>query len=160
MTSFTHKFRGLLQQQFDTVCQLSQTLAQEHAAISGNKLEDMEAILADKQRHVWQLDTLSQEFLDLMRSQTSDNKIDITAVLRHYDPQGSMGLVSLWQQVEKILSQCRHSNSVNGKIINLNQRQVQQALSILRNGEFGAGHCYSPTGARQDISASRTLGKV
>ena len=160
MITYPQQFRGLLQQQFDTAYQLSQILAQEYTAICGNKLQDMETILADKQQHVMQLESASQEFLDLVGCQISDSKTDITAVLHHYDPQGSMGLVTLWQQVEKLLSQCRHSNGVNGNIINLNQRQVRQALSILRNGELGSGPCYSPTGARQDIATSRTLGKV
>ena len=160
MTNSSQHFHGLLQQQRDTAFELSRTLVQEHEAISGNKLQELETILAAKQELMARFEIASQEFLSLIQGQSSGEKANIVAVLRQHDPQGTSGLVSLWRQVEKLLTQCRHSNSVNGKIINLNQRHIQQALSILRNGEPGTESCYSPTGSRPSVNASRTLGKV
>jgi flagella synthesis protein FlgN len=160
MKTSPQQLRSLLHEQRDYAHQLSQILAQEHEAISGNNLQDLETILAAKQQCMAQLESGSQDFLRLVHGQSPSNKLDMTATLRHYDPQGAMGLVSLWQQVEKLLSQCQRNNSINGKIINLNQRHIQQALTILRNGELGSESCYSPTGARPSVTSSRTLGKV
>jgi flagella synthesis protein FlgN len=160
MTTSPQQLRSLLHEQRDIAHQLSQILAQEHEAISGNNLQDLETILAAKQQCMALLEAGSQEFLRLVHRQSPSHKIDMTAALHDYDPQGMMDLVSLWRQVEKLLSQCRRSNSVNGKIINLNQRHIQQALTILRNGELGSESCYSPTGARPSVTSSRTLGKV
>ena len=147
MTTSPQRLRDILQQQRDTAQRLSQILAREHEAISGNKLQELETILAAKQQCMAELEAASQEFIALAQGQSPDRKTDMTATLRRIDPQGTVGLVVLWRQVEKLLSQCRHSNTVNGKIININQRHIQQALSILRSGELGTESCYSPTGA-------------
>ena len=160
MTNPPQQLRALLEQQRDTSRKLLQILAQEHAALSGNDLQELETILAAKQQYLAQLETLSQEYLELMRRHSSPHKDGIAASLRHCDPQGTWGLEPLWRQVEGLLTRCRDENNTNGKIIALSHHQVQQALAILRNGEVGSESCYSSTGNRPAAASSRTLGKV
>lgn len=159
MTITPQQLRSLLQQQRDTTHKLLQILAEEHAALSGNDLQDLETILAAKQQFMAQLEASSQEYLELSGRLSASPKTGITILLKQCDPQGAWGLEPLWRQVEKLLSQCRQKNNVNGKIITLSHRHIQRALEILRHGELGAEPCYSPTGTRPSAAFSRTLGK-
>ena len=103
-----------------------------------------------------QLEELSQDFPATVTQPSAGKKNGISEFLQRKDPQGTWGLVTMWQQVDQLLAQCRHKNSTNGKIISLSHRHVQQALAILRCGEQGS----SPSGASQPPVASRILGKV
>jgi flagellar biosynthesis/type III secretory pathway chaperone len=59
-----------------------------------------------------------------------------------------------WEQVRRTLQQCRAVNEANGQVVTALQRQVQQALNLLRGGR---GHVatYGPTGSAQfaDVGA-------
>jgi flagella synthesis protein FlgN len=155
-----HHIRNILLQEHDTARKLLEILTQEHTALIGNDLQGLETILAAKQQCMTRLEKISRDFLAFMHEDTTVARAGITAFLRQRDPQGTLKLVSLWQQVEKLLSHCRQKNSVNGKIISLNHRHIQGALSILRHGGQGLEPCYSPTGASQATVSSRILGKV
>jgi len=155
-----HNIRNILLQEHDTACKLLEILTQEHTALIGNDLQGLETILTAKQQRMTRLENISRDFLAFMREDTTVTMAGITDFLRQRDPQGTLELVSLWQQVKKLLSQCRQKNSVNGKIISLNHRHIQGALSILRHGEQSLGPCYSPSGASQTTVSSRILGKV
>lgn len=151
---------SILQQQCHIAHKLLQVLTQEFTALSGNDLQGFETTLAAKQQFMEQLEELSQDFLAAARQHSTGKKDGIAILLRHKDPQGTWGLEPLWQQVDKLLSQCRQKNSINGKIIFLNHRRVQQALEILCQGGQGSQACYSPTGAGQSPVSSRILGKA
>lgn len=152
--------RELLQQQRDIASQLLQVLSQEFAALSGNDLQELETTLAAKQELMQQLEERSRNFLAWANQAAAGNKKLINKFLKDKDPQGTWELTALWRQVDELLSQCRHKNSTNGKIISLSHRHVQQALEILRCGGQDSQPCYSPTGAGQSSAASRILGKV
>ena len=159
MSVTPQQFHSLLQQQRYTSHKLLEILDQEHTALSGNDLQGIETILAAKERCMSQLERLSREFLE-MTPHFPGQKNAMAAYLRSIDPQGAWGLEPLWQQIEKLLSQCRQKNNINGKIISLCRRHVQQALSILLQGGQGSEACYSPTGVSQSAASSRILGKV
>jgi len=154
------KIRTLLQQQYDAARKLIELLTQEHVALSGNDLQGLETIIAAKQECMARLEEFSHKYSARAHPQSAAPKGGITAWLQQCDPQGTWGLEPLWQQVEQLISQCRHKNGVNGKIITINHRRIQQALAILRQGEPGSEPCYSPTGSRPSSSSSRILGKV
>ena len=154
------EIRDILEQQREIAQGLLQLLIQEFAALSGNDLQAIETTLAAKQVLMEQLDKLSREFLEVAGRHSPGNKDGVTFFLRHEDPQGTWGLAPLWQQIDKLLSQCRQKNSTNGKIISLNHRRIQQALEILRYGGQGSETCYSSSGACQSSASSRILGKV
>lgn len=151
---------SLLQRQYDSARLMLRILDQEHAAISGNRLQDMEQLLAAKQQSIADLESLSEAFLVLVLGPSRAKGNVVAETLRHYDPMGTRGLESLWREVELLLTQCRDKNNINGKIIALGQRRIQQALSILRGDELNAESCYGATGSRAAIGASRTIGKV
>jgi flagellar biosynthesis/type III secretory pathway chaperone len=161
MNNPAKQLRSLLQRQYDGARHMLRILDQEHAAISGNRLQDMEQLLAAKQQSIAELESLSQEFLALALAPSSPAKGNAMAeTLRQRDPTGTWGLESLWREVELLLTQCRVKNNVNGKVIALGHRRIQQALSILRGGELNAESCYGATGSRAAIGVSRTIGKV
>ena len=155
MTISPERLQSLLQRQHDAAQRLLQLLTEEHAAITGNNLQDLESVLAAKQQSLMELETTSREY-----TQIAPNKTIFTETIRQNDPHGALGLESLWQKVETLLRQCQNKNSINGKTISLSHRHVQQAISILRSGELGVDPCYSPTGGHLSAGASRTLGKV
>jgi len=154
------QIRDILQQQCDITHKLLQVLSQEFAALSGNDLQGLETSLADKQQLMKQLEGLSQDVLAAACPSPEGEKDGISKFLQQKDPQGTWRLATMWQQLEQLLTQCRHKNSTNGKIISLSHRHIQQALAILRSGGQGSEPCYSPTGASQSPVSSRILGKV
>ena len=159
-TMHPQEIHSILEQQQEISQELLQLLTQEFSALSGNDLQAIETTLAAKQLLMERLDEISREFLAVASLHAPDKKDGIAIFLRHEDPQGSWGLVPLWQQIDKLLSQCHQKNSINGKIISLNQRHNQQALEILRHGGQESQACYSSTGACQSSASSRILGKV
>ena len=160
MSASPQQIHGLLRQQRDTAHKLLQTLNQEHTGLSGNDLQGIETILAAKEQCMGRLEQLSQDFLAITPRHSPEQKDAIAAFLRSRDPQGAWGLEPLWRQIEKLLSQCRQKNNLNGKVISLSRRHVQQALTILLHGGQGSEPCYSPTGVSQPAASSRILGKV
>jgi flagellar biosynthesis/type III secretory pathway chaperone len=156
----TQEIRDILQRQYDITHKLLQVLSQEFAALSGNDLQGLETSLAAKQQLMQQLEELSQDFPGTASQLSAGKKNGIPEFLQRKDPQGTWGLVTIWQQVDQLLAQCRHKNSTNGKIISLSHRHVQQALAILRYGGQGSEPCYTPSGASQSSVSSRILGKV
>jgi len=160
MTNSAQQLAVLLQRQRDTARSLLQILDREHAALSGKDLQDLDTILAAKQQCMTQLESSAQEYSALTHQRSGGPVKGFSASLRDFDPQGTWGLTSLWQQVEDLLRQCRSKNTTNGKIISLSHRHVQQALAILRNGVSGAEPCYTPLGNHSNAASSRTLGKV
>jgi flagellar biosynthesis/type III secretory pathway chaperone len=107
-----------------------------------------------------QFENISQDLLAKVARSSVDQKTNICTFLSQYDPQSEWNLVSLWQQVEHLISNCRKKNNINGKIISLQFRHTQQALTILRHGEQGSESCYTPSGTRMPTISSRILGKV
>ena len=105
------RLHALLQRQHDAAQRLLRLLTEEHAAITGNNLQDMESILAAKQQSLMELETTSLEC-----AQVANNKTALIRIIRQSDPHGSLGLESIWRRIETLLRQCQGKNSVNGKI--------------------------------------------
>lgn len=160
MTVSPQQLHSILQQQQDAAQKLLKILAREHDCLSSRDFQSIETILAEKQQCMASIESLGQALLGSLRRLSAAPKPKIGALLKQVDPQGALKLAPLWHQVEELLAQCRKNNSTNGKIIALSQRQVQNALSILRHGEAVAAPCYTPTGAQTAGRSSRTLGKV
>ena len=155
-----NEIRDILVQQRDITHSLDRLLDQEFAALSGNNLQDIEAILAAKQQLMERLEQLSRELLASTSQYSLGTKGDVAVFLRHLDPHETWGLDSLWQRIYELLSQCHQKNSTNGKIISLNHRHIQQALEILRGEGQNPQACYSSTGTHQASVSSRILGKI
>ena len=154
------EIQAILLHQRDIARSLLEVLTQEYTALSGNDLQGIETNLAAKQRLVEQLEELSLTVLSAASPNSPGNQAGIVRFLKQKDPQGIWDLEKLWQQLDKLLSQCRLKNNTNGKIISLNHRHVQQALEILRSGGQGSQTCYTSTGTSQSPISSRSLGKV
>lgn len=155
MTPTPARLHTLLQRQHHTARRLLELLDREQAAISGNLPQEMETILAAKQQYLAELEADSREYLAAAPDRTA-----LITLLRRADPQGRLGLETLWRQLETLLRQCQDQNSANGKIIHLGERRLRQALSILRGGEAGGEGCYTPTGTAGTYGPPRTLGKA
>lgn len=157
MTPTPARLHELLQRQHDIARRLLELLDQEQAALSGNRLQDLEQIVAAKQQYLADLDAAAREYL-----LAAPDKAALIRMLRGADPRGDLALELRWRQLETLLRQCQDQNSVNGKIIHLGQRRTRQALAILCSGDAGAsaGAGYTPTGTATATAASRTLGKV
>ena len=154
------EIRDILVQQREIARSLIHLLDREFAALSGNDLQGIEKTLADKQQVMDRLEGLSRELMAKTKQDSPGKRDRIVTILRHLDPRQTWGLETLWQQTSELISQCRHKNGTNGKIISLNHRHIQQALEILRHGGQSSQACYSPAGTRQTPVSSRILGKV
>ena len=159
----TYSVQGILDnlnKQLEISQGLLRILDEEFEALSGNDLPRFETILAAKQNVMDRLETCSLVLLNLASQQDPNKSINLGKFLKQADPEGIWGLAPIWQQLAKLLADCRRKNSINGKIIALNHRHFQKALEILRHGGHNPQVCYGPAGMSQSASSPRFLGKV
>jgi flagella synthesis protein FlgN len=62
-------------------------------------------------------------------------------------------------ELRGLLERCAERNRLNGRIIELSRRRVQQALALLR-GQSAGGELYGPAGTASASSGARPLAKA
>lgn len=151
----------LLQRQHRNLRRLLTALDEEHVALAGNAVLAIEAATATKQACLVELELdMERQTSLLTRMGFASNDEGMTAYLRHHDKDGRMRLEMLWGQIKELLQRCREQNLINGRIVTMNQRHAQRALTILRGGGPAPEDCYGPRGETNPVPASRSLGKV
>lgn len=67
-------------------------------------------------------------------------------------------LSAAWQRYRELLQACQRQNQINGGAVTLNQRQVNQALTLLLN--LGDNKTYGRSGESRPGRPSKILGKA
>lgn len=151
----------LLERQHHNLRRLLTTLDEEHAALADNALPAIEAATAAKQACLLEIEQdIERQTSLLTRAGLASSDEGMTAYLRHHDKDGRLRLETRWGQIKELLHRCREQNSINGRIVAVNQRHAQRALTILRGGGPAPEDCYGPRGQTNPVPASRSLGKV
>lgn len=151
----------ILGHQHDSIVRLLETLKDEQAALTGNNLPALEAATAAKQTCLTDIEQffhLQTRLVEAAGFALDDR--GMSAYLRQCDPQERLGLELRWRQIKELFGRCREQNLLNGRVVTINHRQTQRAISILRGDGLNNDACYGPRGQTNNNLAIRSLGKV
>lgn len=141
-----HLMIQLLEQQHACATILLGTLRREQIALTRNDIVGLETIVATKHRHISQLETLSRQ---------TDNALKSASLRAHPDTAAE----DIWEKLHHLLGECQLQNQINGGLIEQGRRRVQQALGLL-TGRGTENMVYRPDGARDTTPSKRVYARA
>ena len=157
-SSQTSRIASSLAEQQQTSAALLEVLSREYETLSSTHPENLEAIVRQKQELLARLGELDQALrATITAAGFGEDSKGLEAFLRAADTSGR--LQQQWRKVADTLRECETQNQVNGGLLELSQRQVEQALTLLR-GQPQEGTLYSADGHRIQGSRSRPLAEA
>ena len=153
----TSEITRILDQQITTLGKLIACIRSQRHAIANNQLNELEATLHDQQPLISTTEQQFQQFLNILQKQGVNTESDRIAQFLDQLPD-SQQAVGLWQQLQELTLQCMKENQLNGKIIEICNRQAKETLQLLV-GQGPQVELYDPSG-KTTKSAPLTLGKV
>ncbi len=131
----------IMQCEIEHCTQLLQVLHREHTAVTNNAPELLEQAAQEKLHWLRQVEALADARIEGMRAAgvAGDPQNAAPGLTAHPD------VVARWQQVQRILVECRRQNQINGSVIELSRRHTLRALSLLR-GQSADQTVYSASG--------------
>ncbi len=114
---------------------LKESLEDEQTALENRQIDALEQAVKAKQDALQEAAELQQRRSTLLRQYGfSNDESGVSQCIVKCSPSLSRELLPLWEQLHTLIEQCRDQNLVNGRILELNDRCVQQTLAILTNG--------------------------
>ena len=114
---------------------LKKSLEQEQAALENRQTDALKEVVKEKQNALDEVVELQQRRANLLQQYGfSNDEQGVSSCIAGCSPSLSRELFPLWKQLHTLIEQCRDLNLVNGRILELNDRCVQQTLAILTNG--------------------------
>jgi flagellar biosynthesis/type III secretory pathway chaperone len=151
-----NQFKRLLEQELIYVRELLDILAQERDAL-GHDRAKFESISMHKSEVITKLEQSSNRRTALLQDAGyAADKQGMDTCIQWCDNKNV--LLSRWQELLNLTSQCRDNNHVNGMIIESSRRSIHQALSILYGQP--ANNVYSASGQSEEGGLSRTIAKA
>lgn len=156
---FHRSLYSLLDQELAHMGELKQILDTETAILTYERDADgLLQLITNKDAKVKALKTLEEKRERLLAGIGINNQPrEITDFLS--SDEQLQPLLSIWQQLLELTTQCQASNRLNGTIIKLDHQHLQQALNLLR-AENTDDRNYDPKGCQTASSASRLLGQA
>jgi flagellar biosynthesis protein FlgN len=159
--AITKKIRSLIQADIASAQQLLVALKSEREALQQRDYLRVTDIIASKtnildllESHSIQRQQLIKEAGLRCQGNTMEEQwADLIKIIA--DP----ALQADWEHLLQALRDCRHANSVNGKMIARGQQSLGRLLNILR-GQIDTPELYNQKGAATGHAASRTVVKV
>jgi len=137
---------------------LLQILGREYQALTHAEADQIESLSAEKRR---QMQQLQQRLLErdrfLLRQGLAPAKQGMEQLLKQASPLHDIH--SLWEELQALAGRLREQNEINGGIVSLGQRHVQQALDLL-TGRSSNGDTYGPAGGHRSAPVAQTLAKA
>lgn len=136
---------NILKQENESLEQVIELLKVEHEAIVQRDTEKMGSLLDKKLPLLSQLDQLDKERQDIFQQRTGyaySNKSYADFIRQH----SSVNIQQLWQSIKEQLSECKELNELNGKMINIRQKNTDQILQILSGKPQNNPQTYSHLG--------------
>ncbi|MDH5300703.1 MAG: flagellar protein FlgN [Gammaproteobacteria bacterium] len=163
--TFASIAKTLLEQQTSVAEQLLALLQKEYRLLKREDEGDLSDLTQAKLVQVNLLEDLTARWLGSLKQAKVEITLDsIHAALEKQDPGQSLGLVSLWEKLGAVASECQRQNTVNGAILVVREQTTQTALDILRGKVPGEEVTYSAKGRSSGYTAPRgsggTLGKA
>lgn len=151
-------FLGILQREAEQAGILHELLQQEFELLKSNPGKELQSLLTQKSE---QLKLVEQSVTAHHRFLQSQGLSKDRQGTEHYIAQCSdnAALVGAWQQHQELLQACSKQNEINGGAVALNQRQVNQALTLLL-GMGDSEKTYGRSGESKPARPSKTLGKA
>ena len=139
-----HRLEDLLNREIEVARLLSDALAAERSALTGDSPEAVKQRAAEKIQLLGTIERLESERralcaaagVGLPSDSAKGNGIGIAATV-----------AERWRALMELVAGCRTANEVNGYIINVRQNQIRQLMDIVRGGGPSASPVtYSPQG--------------
>ncbi len=113
--------------------QLLQKLALEHEALISSAPESLEKIVEEKQALLKQLESGIATITKSLSEHGFAEDISELDTLLQQLPDNTP-LHQQWHKLQVLAQQCKSNNEINGGIVSLKQRHIQQAMDILKGG--------------------------
>ncbi len=114
---------------------LKESLEREYAALESQQIDTLEKAVKEKQSTLDEVAELQRRRSGLLRQYGfSNDNSGVSQCIERCSPSLSRELLPLWEQLHTLIEQCRDQNLVNGRVLELNDRRVQQTLAVLTNG--------------------------
>lgn len=160
MTDYRTSFETLdqlLRKDEANLDRLAEVLEQEHQALAGNEMGQLEQATSEKNELLDALrDRAKQKIRVLARmGYRPDSGQAISAFLREQAGAQST-LMERWEGAQKRLNECQYRNEVNGRILGHLQRRLSRISDIIR----GAGQqqsLYGSTGESHSLTQSQVF---
>jgi flagellar biosynthesis/type III secretory pathway chaperone len=138
MNTITHdELRTLLPEMHEQVHNLWECLCQERDVLATHDAAKLAALALTKNQVVERLDQLELQRQDLLRrAKLPVQTLDTDEFATHAQIQGiAAGLI---MEIKQMLHQCFEINQVNGAIMGMRLRQINQGLTLLRGETHGS----------------------
>ncbi len=151
-------FLGILGRELEQTRVLHELLQQEFQLLKSNPGKELEDLLAQKSAQLKQVEQCVSAHHRFLQQQGLPSDRQGT---EHYIGQcpDNAGLSRAWQQQQELLQACSKQNEINGGAVALNQRQVNQALTLLL-GLGDSQKTYGRSGESRPARPSKSLGKA
>ncbi|XOZ34307.1 flagella synthesis protein FlgN [Halomonadaceae bacterium KBTZ08] len=136
---------------------LAEVLEQEHQALAGNEMAQLEQATREK-----------NELLDALRDRAKQ-KIRVLAQLGYRPDSGQAisdflrnqagaqsTLMKRWEEAQQQLGECQHRNEVNGRILGHLQRRLSRISDIIRGADQQQS-LYGSTGEARSLTHSHVF---
>lgn len=153
------QLRRLIDEAVQACRELSSALDDETTALAARDTTALEAAVAAKRQMVVALDRCNASRVALLESHGFGGDLDgMEQCLRSCDQDGRIR--ASWKSLLSLLEVCQRQNIVNGGVVEVNQRQVERALSILSGNDIHHTELYDPKGRSTFTPARRHLAQA
>jgi flagellar biosynthesis/type III secretory pathway chaperone len=155
-TGTAESLAAWLQDGIEQAGQLLAALEREQRALLNRRANELESAVADKQRFATALECHTREGEALLRAAALPT--DRHGFERLLEREGDSHTRGLWQRFERVCTQGRQLNRMNGGLLESGRRFAEQALALL-HGEPAPAPAYGPS-AGTPAGASRLIATI
>ena len=148
--------QALLQAEIATLGRIAALLDEEHAALLGSDAEALESITTRKNSAIAAHQAQQEQRFSWMTAAGVARDSSLDTLLDQAG--GPPACATLASELAELAGECQLRNRRNGGLIVRLQDRTRSALDILRREE--SSNIYSLSGAREQQTDSRTLGKA
>ncbi len=114
---------------------LKQSLAHEREALETRDINTLQQAVTGKKNLLDEIAKLQEKRAALLQQYGfSNDETGLSRYIGQCSPPLSRELQILWKQLFTLTGQCRAQNAMNGQIIELSERCIRQALTVLASG--------------------------
>jgi flagellar biosynthesis protein FlgN len=140
-----HRLEDLLNREIEVARLLSNTLAAERSALTGDSSEAVKQGAAEKIQLLETIERLESE----RRALCAATGLAVAAAdsVNANGTSIAASVAERWRALMELVAGCRTANEVNGYIIHVRQNQIRQLMNIVRGGAPSSSPVtYSPQG--------------
>ncbi|NLY16954.1 MAG: flagellar protein FlgN [Gammaproteobacteria bacterium] len=144
-----------LETDIETCTRLTELLEQEFVALNERRLDELQALLADKQPLLESLAQHASQRSQILLEQGQSADADGFAALASQSPLRER-LQDAHQRLHGLMEKCQTANLRNGRLIRTNQVSIGKALNIIRGSDGPALYDSSGSTAYKGMQRSFT----